>query len=163
MHQRVQRSCDVAVVNEKIFLNVEFWVETFKIAGMIVFDPMSQDQILRARRRPDRIRLHETQALQGLIERGRFGKFRATVKRRRSSREIGIGEGRVSRKKAAEMHKCRWILKNCRIMAFCLENYEFPILFVLLPSFILTVVIALISRQPGPMVQCRRATNSGVR
>ena len=68
MHQRLQRSCDVTVVDEEVFFNIECWIASLEITGAIVLDTMSQDQILRTRRRPNRISLHESGLLERAIE-----------------------------------------------------------------------------------------------
>src|ERR1041384_1294287 len=68
MHQRLQRSRDVAVVDEEVLFDVECWIASLEIAGAIVFDTMPQDQILRARGRPTRIGLREAHLLERSIE-----------------------------------------------------------------------------------------------
>ena len=74
VHERLQRASDVAVVDEEVLFDVERGVATFKIAGVIVCDAMSQDQILCACRGANGIGLHETHLLERAIECGRFGK-----------------------------------------------------------------------------------------
>jgi hypothetical protein len=64
MHQSLQGRRDVPVVNEEILLYPESFIMPLQIAGPISFNPMPQNQILRARRRPNRIRLHERHPLQ---------------------------------------------------------------------------------------------------
>src|SRR5215216_4477223 len=68
MHQRLQRSRDVAVVDEEVLFDVECRIASFEIAGAIVSDAMPQDQMLCARRRPNRIGLHETHLLESTFE-----------------------------------------------------------------------------------------------
>src|SRR6185369_16053019 len=75
MHKRLQRARDVAVVDEEIFFNIERRVAAFQITGAIVFDAMSQDKILRACWRANRISLDELHLLKCAIERCRFWKI----------------------------------------------------------------------------------------
>ena len=72
MHQRLQRSCDIAVVDKEILFDIERRVAAFEITGTIIFNAMPQDQILRAGGSTNRIGLHEAHALQGAIECCRF-------------------------------------------------------------------------------------------
>src|SRR5688500_5081237 len=72
MHQRLYRPRDVAVVDEKIFFDIECCVATFEIGGVIVFDAVPEDQILRSRRSANRICLHEAHGLESAIQRGWF-------------------------------------------------------------------------------------------
>src|SRR6185369_9521949 len=75
MHKRLQRARDVAVVDEEIFFNIERRVAAFQITGAIVFDAMSQDKILRACWRANRISLDELHLLKCAIERCPFWKI----------------------------------------------------------------------------------------
>ena len=69
MHQRLQFARNESVVDEKVFLNSEFAIAQFKIAGMVILHTMPQDQVLCSRRRTDRIRLHEFHPMQRAFER----------------------------------------------------------------------------------------------
>src|ERR1051325_11577685 len=68
MHQRLQRAGDITVVNEEVFLHVELRIATLEIAGAIVFDTMSQNEILSPCRRANRISLHKPHLLEGAIQ-----------------------------------------------------------------------------------------------
>src|SRR5215211_313188 len=59
VHQRLQRPRNVTVVDEEVLFDIKSLVAAFKIAGMIIIDPVAQDQILRACRGTNRIRLHK--------------------------------------------------------------------------------------------------------
>ena len=71
MHQPVEGPGDEAVRNEEVFLDIEARVAALQVAGAVAPDPMTQRQVLRSRRSPDRVGLHEPQSLQGAAERGR--------------------------------------------------------------------------------------------
>jgi len=64
MHQPLHRFGHEAVVDEEVFFNSELCILPFKVSGTLVFDAMAQDQILRAGRGADRIRLYEAERLQ---------------------------------------------------------------------------------------------------
>jgi hypothetical protein len=55
-----------------------------QIAGAVALDAMTQRQVLRARRRADRIGLHVFERLERALQRGWRKELRATAKRRRS-------------------------------------------------------------------------------
>src|ERR1044072_1364230 len=74
MHQRLQRTCYIPVVDEEVLFDVELWIETFQITRMIIFPSMAQRQVLRARRSADRISLYKPHPLKSLIKRGWLGK-----------------------------------------------------------------------------------------
>src|ERR1051325_9906860 len=68
VHQRLQRPGDICAVDEGVFLDVELRIATLKIAGAIVFDTMSQNEILSPCGRANRISLHKPHLLEGAIE-----------------------------------------------------------------------------------------------
>jgi hypothetical protein len=74
VHEGLQLSRDVPVVDKAVFLDLEFWIKTFKIAGVIVSDSLSQNQILRPGRSADRVGLYETHLLQRCLKRDRLRK-----------------------------------------------------------------------------------------
>src|SRR6185503_7264617 len=59
MHQRLQGSRDITVVDEKIFFNVERRIATLEIAGVIRLDAMTQYQVLGPCGSANRIGLYE--------------------------------------------------------------------------------------------------------
>src|SRR5882672_7377287 len=61
MHQRMYRTRHETVVDKEIFLDAEFRVAAFEIAGAVILDAMPQYQVLSARRRANRISLHEAE------------------------------------------------------------------------------------------------------
>jgi hypothetical protein len=71
VHQSLHCTSDETVVDEDVFVDVEFGVAPLEVTGAVAVDPMTQGEILRARRRPDRIRLHETEAIERALQRGR--------------------------------------------------------------------------------------------
>ena len=71
MHQRLDGGAQKAVVDEEVLLDAERGVAPLEIAGAIVVDPVTQRQILGARRRADRIGLDEAKPLDRLLQRGR--------------------------------------------------------------------------------------------
>lgn len=64
MHQPLQLACNKPIVDEEIFFHTELGITPFQIAGTILFDSVPQDQVLRSRRRTNRIRLHEFHPMQ---------------------------------------------------------------------------------------------------
>ena len=60
----MQRLRDVAVVDKDILFNIESFVSPFKVTRLIVLNALSQDQVLRARRRTNGIGLHKTHFVQ---------------------------------------------------------------------------------------------------
>ena len=117
-----KRARDVAVVNEKVFFDVECCVAAFEISGAIVFDTMPQDQILCACRRTNRIGLHETQLLQGAIECGGFGKVSRDSKASQVIESDRIGLPKV------ECTKCHRQQKICDSLAtlnnLCIRYFQ---------------------------------------
>ena len=60
MHQRVKRSRDEPVIDEHVLLDVERRVQPLEVARSIAVDARPERQILRARRRANRIGLDES-------------------------------------------------------------------------------------------------------
>src|ERR1700733_10953351 len=71
MHQRLQLARYESVVDEEVFVDVEFGVAALQISRAIAFDAMTQDQVLRASRRANRIGLHESHMVKSTFQRGR--------------------------------------------------------------------------------------------
>ena len=71
VHQDLHGARDVAIVHEEVFVHVETSVSTFEIAGAVAADAVTQREILRARRCPDGIGLHEAQRVERALQRGR--------------------------------------------------------------------------------------------
>jgi hypothetical protein len=70
VHQALDFLRHEPVVDESIFLDAERRVAAFQVARPVTADAMPQRQVLRARRRADRIGLNETEAVQRPLERG---------------------------------------------------------------------------------------------
>src|SRR5215217_707385 len=68
MHEGLEGSGNVAVIDEEIFFDVERRVAAFEITGAIVIDAVTEDQILCPCGSANRIGLHKAHALQGAIE-----------------------------------------------------------------------------------------------
>src|SRR5437764_4353874 len=68
MHQRVQLARDEAVVDEDVFLDVERSVAPLEIPRRIPADAVPQSEVLRPRRRADRVGLHEPQAIERALQ-----------------------------------------------------------------------------------------------
>src|SRR5438477_8606978 len=115
MHQRVHGPRHVAVVDEAVLFDVELRVALLDLPRAVIVDAMPQRQILRARRRTNRIRLHETQPLDGVAQRRRrkqaardrkapqIGKRWRTIHGRSSVISIIVG-----RKPARWKRRCAW-------------------------------------------------------
>src|SRR3974390_2875549 len=71
MHKSLQRPGNEAIVDEEVFIDSEFVVLSIKITGSVTFHAVPQDQILRPRRRLDRIRLHKPKLVEHTFESGR--------------------------------------------------------------------------------------------
>ena len=69
VHQRRGRARQEAVVDEEVLLHRQPRVAALQLAGTVVAHAVAQDQVLRARRRAQRVGLHEAQALQRLWQR----------------------------------------------------------------------------------------------
>ena len=88
MHQPVHGARDEAVVDEDVLFDRQRGVVPLEIAGAIALDAQAQREVLRARRRPDWIRLHETEGVECIGERRGW-------KQAASHREAAhIGQGR---------------------------------------------------------------------
>ena len=59
MHERLDGTCYEAVVNEEVFLDTEFRVALFEVAGTVVRDTMTKDQVLSARGSANWVGLNE--------------------------------------------------------------------------------------------------------
>src|SRR5690242_16454275 len=70
MHQRLQRPCYKAVVDEEVFLDAELRITALEIAIAIVLNAMSQHQVLRSRRSAYGIGLHKAQPVERTLQRG---------------------------------------------------------------------------------------------
>ena len=68
MHQFVHGVRHEAVVDEDVLLDAEGGVAPLQVAGSIALDAMAQREVLGAGRRPDRVRLHEAERVEGAIE-----------------------------------------------------------------------------------------------
>src|SRR6266487_6225535 len=69
MHQCLDGPGDEAVGDEEVLFDVDHRIAAFEVAGTVVLDAMAQREVLRARRRPDWIGLHEAQPVEGALER----------------------------------------------------------------------------------------------
>src|ERR1700727_3923782 len=70
VHQGVVSAEQKAVIDEEILLEREGWIQALEIACTLTVDPMAQRQILCAGWRTNRIRLHESEFLDGAPQRG---------------------------------------------------------------------------------------------
>ena len=71
MHQRVHRARHEAVVDEEVLFDGQPGIAPLEVAGAVVAHAVAQRQVLRARRRADRVGLHEAEALDRARQRGR--------------------------------------------------------------------------------------------
>jgi hypothetical protein len=72
VHQRAQLGRDEAVVDEEILLQRQRGIAPLQVAGAVIADALAQRQVLGARRRAQRVGLHEaTEPLHGVHQRGR--------------------------------------------------------------------------------------------
>jgi hypothetical protein len=71
MHQRQVFARQKAVVDQRVLFDRKLRIAPLQIAGPVIGDPMAQDQVLRARRRADRVGLHEAQPANRAHQRGR--------------------------------------------------------------------------------------------
>ena len=67
MHQRLHLPRDETIDDKKVFLNFERGVLAFEITCVVVPDAMAEYQILRSRRRSNRISLDKPQTVQRLL------------------------------------------------------------------------------------------------
>jgi hypothetical protein len=66
VHERVDASRHEAVVDEEVLFDAKRGEPRFEVASAIARDAMAECQVLRTRRRADRIGLYEPEALEGL-------------------------------------------------------------------------------------------------
>ena len=71
VHQRLHGAGDEAVVHEEVLVDVEAGIAALEIAGAVAGHAMAQREVLRARRRPDRVGLHEAERVERALQRGR--------------------------------------------------------------------------------------------
>ncbi len=71
VHEGLQGAGQEAVVDEDVLLDVEPRVAALQVADAIALDAVAQDQVLRARRGADRVRLHEAELVEGAFQGGR--------------------------------------------------------------------------------------------
>src|SRR3954452_16371152 len=74
VHQLVHRSRHKTVIDEKVFFNSELCVARFEIAGAIIIDALTKNQILSARWCTNWIGLHKSHAGKCALQRNRIGK-----------------------------------------------------------------------------------------
>src|ERR1035438_71177 len=67
MHVRLQSPGHETVVDKEIFVDAELCVATFEIAGAVILDAMTQDQVLSARWSANGIGLDETHAMESTL------------------------------------------------------------------------------------------------
>ena len=79
MHQRQCGGAAEAVVDEDVLVDVEPRVAPLEVASAVAGNPVTQDQVLRARRRADRIGLDEAELVDRARERRRLNSVRATA------------------------------------------------------------------------------------
>ncbi len=107
VHQRMVRAWQEAVVDERVFFDVERRVLRLEIACAVAGDAMPERQVLRARRRADRIGLHESEPLDRA----------AQVARREQRTGDGVAakivEGRRRRHRANEDANCAVGGRSC--------------------------------------------------
>jgi hypothetical protein len=70
MHQGPHVAGHEPVIDEHILVNVETVIAALEIAGTVTGDAVPQDEVLRARRRAYRIRLHEAEPVQRALQGG---------------------------------------------------------------------------------------------
>src|SRR5450631_4021071 len=67
MHERLQSPGHKTVVDEEIFVDAELCVAAFEIAGAVVLDAMTQDQVLSACRSANGIGLYKPHAMESTV------------------------------------------------------------------------------------------------
>src|SRR5579872_3831310 len=72
MHQRRDRLRDEAINQKEVFLDVECRIVAFEVAGTVVLDAMTQDEVLRPRGCTDGIGLYEAKFLDGALQSNGF-------------------------------------------------------------------------------------------
>src|SRR5215470_9577030 len=71
VHQRLKSAGDESVVDEEVFLDAKLVIAALEVARTIPLDAVPQRQVLRPRRRANRIGLYESQRLDRVLERRR--------------------------------------------------------------------------------------------
>ena len=61
VHERLGNSRQEAVVDKKVFFDVQDRIAPLQVARAVAFDPVAQGQVLRSRRGANRVRLHKTE------------------------------------------------------------------------------------------------------
>lgn len=74
-----------AVDEEVVFLEAERLVLAVEVAGAVVGDPMTQDEVLRSRRCANRVGLYEAKAVDGV----RQGRWREEGMRQGKTTQVG--------------------------------------------------------------------------
>ena len=64
VHECLNCVCHESVHDEEVFLDRQLRVESFEVAGVVIFCAMTQHKILSARGRTDRIGLYKTHAME---------------------------------------------------------------------------------------------------
>ena len=70
VHERLERPGHEPIVDEELFLDIQALVAALEVPDAVVLHPVAEDQVLGARRRADRVGLHESQLPQGAAQRG---------------------------------------------------------------------------------------------
>jgi len=70
VHQRFDGARHEAVVDEHIFVNAQRREAPLEVAGAVRLDAMAQRQVLRSRRRANRVGLDEAERIDGALQRG---------------------------------------------------------------------------------------------
>jgi hypothetical protein len=68
VHQCVNAARHEAVVDEDVLLDAERRESAIEVARAVILDTLTQYQVLRTRRRTDRVRLHESERLDRAFE-----------------------------------------------------------------------------------------------
>src|SRR5262245_22756814 len=74
MHQRLKRLRHKPVDDEEVFLDLELRIQPLEVPGAVTLYTMTQDEVLSARRRSDRIGLNKTHAVESAFKCRRFKK-----------------------------------------------------------------------------------------
>jgi hypothetical protein len=72
MHQHLQFPSHKPIIDEEVFFDLKARIVPLQIAGVIISNPVPQDQVLRSRGRPDGISLHKADAVQRSLQSRRF-------------------------------------------------------------------------------------------
>ena len=87
VHQRLLLARQEAVVDEVVLLDRELRIAPLEVTGAIVLHAMAQRQVLRTRRRADRVGLHEAE----LVDRAPEGRGREQAARDGVAAQVGEG------------------------------------------------------------------------